>query len=128
MCHPGVRIGSVSENRKCRSLILRGLGGFNMAEGSIVTFYSYKGGVGRSFAMANVGVALASWGYRILCVDWDLEAPGLHKYLSVKEPTSGVVELISSLTTSRVEVWKDHVRQVSLANGARFDLLAAGGQ
>ena len=99
-----------------------------MAEGSIVTFYSYKGGVGRSFAMANVGVALASWGYRILCVDWDLEAPGLHKYLSVKEPTSGVVELISSLTTSRVEVWKDHVRQVSLANGARFDLLAAGGQ
>jgi MinD-like ATPase involved in chromosome partitioning or flagellar assembly len=46
----------------------------------IVTFYSYKGGVGRSFCLANIGTLLANWGYQVLCVDWDLEAPGLHHY------------------------------------------------
>ena len=50
--------------------------------GSIVTFYSYKGGVGRSFALANTAALLSSWGYRTLCVDWDLDAPGLQEYFA----------------------------------------------
>ncbi|WP_405365451.1 FxSxx-COOH system tetratricopeptide repeat protein [Kitasatospora sp. NBC_00039] len=48
--------------------------------GSVVTFYSYKGGTGRTMALANVGWILASQGLRVLVVDWDLEAPGLHRY------------------------------------------------
>ena len=48
--------------------------------GKIITFYSYKGGAGRSLALANVAWILASRGKRVLCVDWDLEAPGLHRY------------------------------------------------
>ncbi len=48
----------------------------------IVTFYSYKGGVGRSMALANVAFELAKQGKKILMVDWDLEAPGLEKYFS----------------------------------------------
>jgi hypothetical protein len=48
--------------------------------GKIVTFYSYKGGAGRSMALANIAWILASNGYRVLAVDWDLEAPGLHRY------------------------------------------------
>jgi len=48
--------------------------------GRIATFYSYKGGTGRSMAMANVGWILASAGKRVLLIDWDLEAPGLHRY------------------------------------------------
>src|SRR4051812_6074055 len=48
--------------------------------GRIITFYSYKGGTGRSFLLANVAWILASTGRRILLVDWDLEAPGLHNY------------------------------------------------
>ena len=47
----------------------------------IVTFYSYKGGTGRSMALANVAWILAAYGKRVLVVDWDLEAPGLHRYL-----------------------------------------------
>jgi Tfp pilus assembly protein PilF/cellulose biosynthesis protein BcsQ len=43
-----------------------------------VAFYSYKGGVGRSLALANVGYALASRGKRVVLIDMDLEAPGLH--------------------------------------------------
>jgi MinD-like ATPase involved in chromosome partitioning or flagellar assembly len=49
--------------------------------GKIVTFYSYKGGTGRTMALANVGWILAGAGHRVLLVDWDLEAPGLHRYL-----------------------------------------------
>lgn len=50
------------------------------ATGRVVTFYSYKGGTGRTMALANVGWLLASNGYRVLAIDWDLESPGLHRY------------------------------------------------
>lgn len=50
------------------------------AHGRIITFYSYKGGTGRSMALANVAWILASTGSRVLVVDWDFEAPGLHRY------------------------------------------------
>ena len=43
----------------------------------VVTFYSFKGGVGRSLALANVSLLLATRGRRVLAVDFDLEAPGL---------------------------------------------------
>ena len=50
--------------------------------GRIITFYSYKGGTGRTMALANVAWVLASRGQRVLVVDWDFEAPGLHRYFS----------------------------------------------
>ena len=50
--------------------------------GKIITFYSYKGGTGRSMSLANVAWILASAGKHVLAVDWDLEAPGLHRYFS----------------------------------------------
>jgi cellulose biosynthesis protein BcsQ/tetratricopeptide (TPR) repeat protein len=49
--------------------------------GHVTTFYSYKGGVGRTALLANVAHLLARWGRRVLCLDWDLEAPGLKRYL-----------------------------------------------
>ena len=49
--------------------------------GQIITFYSYKGGTGRTMALANLGCLLArDEGFRVLMMDWDLEAPGLHRY------------------------------------------------
>ena len=48
--------------------------------GRIVTFYSYKGGTGRTMALANVAWILASAGKKVLVADWDLEAPGLHRF------------------------------------------------
>lgn len=48
--------------------------------GQVFTFYSYKGGTGRSMLLANVAWMLASAGSRVLMIDWDLEAPGLHRY------------------------------------------------
>ncbi len=48
--------------------------------GHIVTFYSYKGGTGRSMALANFAWIMAACGRRVVAIDWDLEAPGLHRY------------------------------------------------
>jgi cellulose biosynthesis protein BcsQ len=43
----------------------------------IVTFYSFKGGVGRSTALGLVAGILASRNRRTVMVDFDLEAPGI---------------------------------------------------
>lgn len=49
--------------------------------GKIITFYSFKGGTGRSMALSNVAVLLSrQTSGRILMLDWDLEAPGLEDY------------------------------------------------
>ena len=48
----------------------------------IVSFYSYKGGVGRTMALVNVAHVLARDGYRILMVDFDLEAPGMTHFFA----------------------------------------------
>jgi tetratricopeptide (TPR) repeat protein len=50
--------------------------------GSLVTFYSWKGGVGRTMALANIAIQLARLGRSVLMVDWDLEAPGLLRYFA----------------------------------------------
>ena len=49
-------------------------------DGRIVTFYSFKGGTGRTMALANVAWILAANGKRVLIADWDLESPGLHRF------------------------------------------------
>jgi hypothetical protein len=54
----------------------------SLAAGTIVTFYSWKGGVGRTMALANIAVQLARMGSSVLMVDWDLEAPGLDRYFT----------------------------------------------
>ncbi len=54
---------------------------------AIITFYSYKGGTGRTMALANTACVLAerlAAGEKLLVVDWDLEAPGLHQYLPAR--------------------------------------------
>jgi MinD-like ATPase involved in chromosome partitioning or flagellar assembly len=71
-----------------------------VVDGTAITFYSYKDGVGRTLALANVAAALAGWGYRVLCVDWDMEAPGLSYYFRSWTDASsfGLVELIEEIT------------------------------
>ncbi len=73
--------------------------------GTIITFYSYKGGTGRSMAMANVAWIMASNGLKVLAIDWDLEAPGLHRYFAPflvdKELTSteGLIDFVNDYAT-----------------------------
>lgn len=62
-----------------------------------ITFYSFKGGVGRTMALVNVAAQLAKMGRKVLVVDFDLEAPGLETFerLRPPEPCPGLVEYIT---------------------------------
>ena len=62
----------------------------------VTTFYSFKGGVGRSMALANAAVELARRGRRVLVVDFDLEAPGLDTFdiLRPREPLAGIIDFV----------------------------------
>jgi len=76
--------------------------------GKIITFYSYKGGTGRTMILANIAWILASNGKRVLIIDWDLEAPGLHRYfypfLIDKElkSTKGLIDFFIDFTVEAV--------------------------
>jgi MinD-like ATPase involved in chromosome partitioning or flagellar assembly len=84
----------------------------------IITFYSYKGGVGRTMALANVSVMLARWGHKVLVVDWDLEAPGLEHFykdylqdINIVSSTPGIVDLLQFENSFS---WKDCLIPVQL--------------
>jgi hypothetical protein len=119
--------------------------------GTIVTFYSYKGGTGRSMALANVAWLLASSGKRVLAVDWDLEAPGLHRYFQPfladpsLEQSTGVIDFVREFATAAVSApakdenkdwYKDYANLLAHAvpvtwtftGGGRLDFVPAGKQ
>src|SRR3989304_1465582 len=54
-----------------------------MGRPAVITFYSYKGGVGRTLLAANMAVALARRG-KTLIWDLDAEAPGLHRVRALR--------------------------------------------
>jgi tetratricopeptide (TPR) repeat protein/MinD-like ATPase involved in chromosome partitioning or flagellar assembly len=85
----------------------------------IITFYSYKGGVGRTLALANIGVLLAKRKKRVLLMDWDLEAPGLDRYfrpyLSDRVPTDrGTIHLLQEAVASSAADWRAHVQEFTV--------------
>jgi hypothetical protein len=95
--------------------------------GSIITFYSYKGGVGRTMALANIAILLARKGKRVLMVDWDLEAPGLHQYFPGSNPERGLVELLNDASDLHVSVpdYQEYLSTVPVGRNS-LALLTAG--
>jgi len=59
-----------------------------------LTFYSYKGGTGRSLLLANAARYLALLGKRVVAVDFDFEAPGLHYKLNISPPGQRTADAI----------------------------------
>jgi tetratricopeptide (TPR) repeat protein/cellulose biosynthesis protein BcsQ len=81
----------------------------------IVTFYSYKGGVGRTLALVNSAFRLARKGKRVFILDFDLEAPGVDAFSSCGdgEQHEGVVEYISRFRADgKVDSLKEYVREI----------------
>jgi cellulose biosynthesis protein BcsQ len=104
------------------------------AGGQVITFYSYKGGTGRSMALANVACLLARRAVvenakPVLAIDWDLEAPGLHRYFEpllvrrdAREP--GLIDLLYDVRNKLPPTIADEEREAlakSLADGIDLD-------
>ncbi|WP_346071172.1 ParA family protein [Streptomyces cheonanensis] len=64
----------------------------------VVTFYSLKGGVGRSTALVAVARRLSSeHGLRVLCIDMDLEAPGLDALFGITDENDSDRGVVAAL-------------------------------
>ncbi len=77
-----------------------------------ITFYSFKGGVGRTMALVNTAVEMARRGRSVVLVDFDLEAPGLTTFerLRPPQPHPGVVEYVTEyISTGRSPDIRDYV-------------------
>ena len=76
----------------------------------VTTFYSFKGGVGRTMALVNVAVELVLQGKRVVAVDFDLEAPGLDTFDLGRpaETTPGILDFVETyLETDRAPEAED---------------------
>ncbi|MDG9702492.1 ParA family protein [Streptomyces sp. DH37] len=93
---------------------------------AIVTFYSLRGGVGRTTALAAAARILSERGRRLLCIDMDLEAPGLATVLGCPEPreNQGVLPLLLALERGDEVDIRDHVLRV--IEGEELYCLPAG--
>ena len=98
-----------------------------------VTFYSFKGGVGRSMALVNVAAELVLSGSRVLIVDFDLEAPGLDTFNLAGPGTEalGIVDFVDRFRKTGIAPdIKDFVHHASIAGQQRdqFWVMPAGKQ
>ncbi len=86
---------------------------------AIVSFYSFKGGVGRTTTLGIVARRLASEGNHVVVVDLDLEAPGLGRFFDIETPT-GVLDLLTANAatgTWDADETRDACRSIDIGSG-----------
>lgn len=97
----------------------------------VVTFYSYKGGVGRTSALMNSAYRLADMGKRVFVLDFDLEAPGIDSFdFSQSGATRpGLVEYIARfMESSEVAPLDEFVFDISQKKGQGCVLMMPAGR
>ena len=73
-------------------------------------------------ALANVAWILASNGKRVLAVDWDLEAPGLHRYFSPYLPdpnltaSEGIIDFVIKCADAAVDLGDNRPEKEGIKN------------
>lgn len=97
-----------------------------------ITFYSYKGGVGRTLALANIAKRLSEFGKKVCLLDFDLEAPDLHNKFkgNIKNITKGIVDYIDFFNKNNTlpKSISEYVTPIKFnnLNQTDIDLIAAG--
>ena len=98
----------------------------------IYTFYSYKGGVGRSMALANVAEWLYRQGLRVVMIDWDLEAPGLESFfyqsqeeLEAVQSQLGLIDMLTAYKRMFPRLPLPRTQAQTASDQANVDHLAA---
>jgi|AGTN01.1.fsa_nt_gi CobQ/CobB/MinD/ParA nucleotide binding domain. len=95
--------------------------------GRIISFNSYRGGTGRSLAVANIACLLAksSTNPKVLIIDWDLPAPGLHftfdKYMSERAHSPGSNARAAEVEGGILEIFTSIYEEVKPSIHPRFD-------
>lgn len=92
----------------------------------MIVFYSIKGGVGRSTALAVAAWHLAQQGKRVMVVDMDLESPGLSSSLlpDDRRPDYGLLDwLVEDVVENGDEVLERLFATSPLADGSRGEIV-----
>ena len=71
------------------------LGGSGDSGARVIPVGSGKGGVGKSFLVANLAAALARSGKRVVAVDGDLEGANLHTCIGVAKPRRSLADFVA---------------------------------
>ena len=91
-------------------------------------------------ALANLAVLLSRARKKVLCIDWDLEAPGLDRYfravprskpeqapsLSLPAKKGGLLSIIETSSPSRLAPWRDYVVTRVGFDGNAIDVIGSG--
>lgn len=96
-----------------------------------IVFFSIKGGVGRSTALAVSAWALAQAGKRVLVLDLDLESPGLSSGLlpSERQPTYGIADwLVEDLVDNGDIVFGEMTATSTLSHDGEIYVVPAHGR
>ena len=96
-----------------------------------VAFYSIKGGVGRTTALAATAWALAERGQRVLVLDLDLESPGLSTSLLPvdRRPKYGITDwLVEDLVNNGDVVFNDMVASSPLSHNGEILVVPSHGE
>lgn len=95
-----------------------------------IVFFSIKGGVGRSTALAATAWSLAQEGKRVLVLDLDLESPGLSPALlpPERQPMYGITDwLIEDLVDNGGVVFESMVATSNLSHDGEIHVAPAHG-
>lgn len=98
-----------------------------------ITFYSYKGGVGRSLALSNIAKRLSEFGKKVCIIDFDLDAPGIDLKFknNISKPIKmGIVDYIYTFSKENIipDKISNYVTKIDFHNNnyKNIDLIAAG--
>lgn len=95
-----------------------------------IVFFSIKGGVGRSTALAATAWSLAQEGKRVLVLDLDLESPGLSSALlpPERQPMYGITDwLLEDLVDNGDVVFESMIATSNLSHDGEIHVVPAHG-
>ncbi|MGC0851556.1 KGGVGR-motif variant AAA ATPase [Pantoea agglomerans] len=102
-----------------------------LSKKNLITFYSYKGGVGRTTSLALTASYLAKQGKNVFVVDCDFEAPGLLNFFNSSQSEnnkSGLIEYLNDRSFSSQTQLKDYVFGIesTYSGEGSINLMSAG--
>lgn len=95
---------------------------------SIISFYSYKGGTGRTTTAANVAYQLALMENKVLCIDLDIDGPGLFTVFGIENnPALEEKNIVRYFADQGSPNYEDFIHDLSEIHSVKgkFDIIPA---
>ncbi|MFT4928214.1 MAG: hypothetical protein ACI8WB_004333, partial [Phenylobacterium sp.] len=117
--------------RRSLSALLDSGSGISKEKRNVMTFFSYKGGVGRTTSLALAATYLSRKGQNVFVIDCDFEAPGLINFFNSAQSEiqkSGLVEYLNDQQFCKSDDIDDYVYNIekTYSGSGIINLMPAG--